>query len=650
MKLKTYHHIWQNRYWTKLLLCLFISFSSFAQSDVPGVLESFEKLIGSNRNKFVITKQKKNLEVSSLSSIPNISDIVIDPFFMRTLLFRSEKKYLKLLKDDFCSLASLISNDLLYAFERPLENILVIVKNSNGKNQTLLVPKQEFLDEIYKRKCPTNKEMDTLYSLKNIKKTVDGLELTVPKTKKNCQSIFDSWTNNLNTPYLCRIPETIELAARATKILNSNENLEFSTIRKYRGIVLLAKNYKDNIPLFKRSYLKNLCDGLEKVENFCSNYLAEDAWTKIINGELPNSYLSYKCKNILGKENVNTKDLEKCGDLFNKTPKVCLAKGNEGLPSYFPLRKCDSISEALNISNLKTDYHDCPGNVDNEAIINVHRIIMHIKPSPQVSSSVSCINETHKSFAHLAMKYNKDEIWPLKICYYNPLKEIETCDAYIPGQSFEAPDSENNVIASILTKKEGAPDKMKCELVDSNTYNPLRLKFQVGCYIVYEANKCTNAHCPKKIIWNKKEVEGIQYKGIPRFSYFPSNLKDYGNSVEKILERTLKVKNKPLKNLTEITFFLDKSSNNIAHGVGCLEDILPQNFQKSFFNGCRPLPFIVDGYKKKGKDTLFSIRLPIDDIHSPRLINWNRVFNAVTNYKKIHPMDPWTFNGIVKAN
>jgi len=266
------------------------------------------------------------------------------------------------------------------------------------------------------------------------------------------------------------------------------------------------------------------------------------------------------------------------------------------------------------------------------------------------STPESCMNETHQTFAEMAMNYNKEAIWPLKICFYNPAKEVESCKTYIPGNNFNNSNAENMVISSILKITKGAPDKMKCQLISKKVFNPLRLKYQVGCFIVYDPQKCTSSLCPRKIYWNKNEIKGLKYQGSPNFSYFPTSLRESGQSVERILERVLKVKNKPLKNLTEIAMFFNKKAHNILHGVGCIEDILPQLYPKNYFNGCRPIPFILDGYKKIDGDTFFSTRLPIDDIHSPRLLNWNNIFNSVNNYKKIHPMDTWTLNGLVKAN
>lgn len=651
MKLKTFHHIWQNLFSKILVLLLILPGVSFAQKDeVPGVLQSFEKLINNNKTKYLVSKQKNDLKVESLKDQGDFVDMVIDPFFMNTLLFRSEKKFLKLLKKDECSLAALLHNNLLNAFERPLQNLLVQIKNKNGKNKSILIDKDEYLEELYKTKCSTNKELNILYSKKNIKKTIHGLKFEVPKTKVACEKVFQKWVENINTPYLCKIPNTLKRATKASKKLQTNPEVNFSQTRYLRNVISQAKMYKKEFPLFVRSYLSNLCDGLEKVENFCLEYLAEDAWTKIINGELPNHYLSYKCKNFLDKDQLLPSDLQKCADTFNKKPDTCINAGSKGFPSFFPHEKCDRISETLNIAGLKTDYHDCPGRVDNEAITNVHRIIMHLNPSSLQNTPESCMNETHQTFARMAMNYNKDVIWPLKICFFNPAKEVTSCESYIPGNNFNSPDSENMVISSILKITKGAPDKMKCHLTSTTKFNPLRLQYQVGCFIVYDPQKCTSSFCPRKIYWNKNEVKGIRYVGSPNFSYFPTSLKESGSSVERILERVHKFKNKPLKNLTEIARFFNKKPHNILHGVGCIEDILPQFYSKSYFNGCRPIPFILDGNKKLNGDTYFSVRLPIDDIHSPRLLNWNKIFNAVNNYKKIHPMDTWTLNGLVKSN
>jgi hypothetical protein len=95
-------------------------------------------------------------------------------------------------------------------------------------------------------------------------------------------------------------------------------------------------------------------------------------------------------------------------------------------------------------------------------------------------------------------------------------------------------------------------------------------------------------------------------------------------------------------------FYLDKIPGSIIHGVGCAEDLLPEFFPRNSINGCHPLPFIVDGHIEKDNTSLLVFRSAIDDVHTPRLILWQNIFNAVSAYQLLHPLNTWTLYGIKK--
>jgi hypothetical protein len=88
--------------------------------------------------------------------------------------------------------------------------------------------------------------------------------------------------------------------------------------------------------------------------------------------------------------------------------------------------------------------------------------------------------------------------------------------------------------------------------------------------------------------------------------------------------------------------------NGIVHGIGCIEDLVPEQFQRTAINQCHPLPFIIDGHTQKNDETWLVARLAIDDIHTPRFIMWPNIFNAVSAYRELHPLNTWTLYGIRK--
>ncbi len=115
-----------------------------------------------------------------------------------------------------------------------------------------------------------------------------------------------------------------------------------------------------------------------------------------------------------------------------------------------------------------------------------------------------------------------------------------------------------------------------------------------------------------------------------------------------MLREVKKLQSRPIKNLTDLTFYLDKINGSIIHGVGCAEDLLPEYFSRFTLNACRPLPFIIDGHVMKNKTTFLVFRSAIEDIHTPRLISWANVFSAVSAYQQLQPLNIWTLNGLKK--
>ena len=480
---------------------------------------------------------------------------------------------------------------------------------------------------IYKKKCLNNREFSTLFNEANIQKTIAGIKFAVPKTNNDCESIYKEWLDNSYTPYLCGIQQ----------IIKKSKNLK------------LIEQFKEKIPALERTYLDNLCNNINSSARLCENYLKNDVWNKIVNGEAPLFKLSFKCQNILGKtEEVSVKDLKNCAAKFINEVNTCETKGNKNFPSDFPLQNCDNISDALNQSKLITNYHDCPGSVDNEAITNIHRLVNHFSERKIITNKETCSGEANYTFAKLNFDIKHEEGWPLKICYRDHVKEKEECVPYIPGSRNDEPLSEDQVIEKILYRQKGAPAKTKCRVVDSKTYSPLRSEFKFGCFIVYDFETCTTLSCNKKVIWEEKEISDIKFIGTPIFDYFPTAFISERYSFANMINEVKGTQGRPVKNLTDLKFFLNTIANGILHGVGCVEDLIPEEFQRTVINQCHPMPFIIDGHVEKSGDTWLVLRAAIDDLHSPRLVLWQNIFNSVSAYSELHPLNTWTLYGIKK--
>lgn len=632
MKLKTSPLFWPNQYCKiHFLIALFLGLGSIPaeaySQENPGIVESLERLIEVHKKQYALSKSKIQSNLKAPSDISELKDVKLDPQFMRSLIFHSDDKYLRLAQKDECKFLSTIENNLLRTDEGEVTTVFITYQNIDNKIESAAIPKDDFFRQVYKKKCLNNREFATLFNETNYQKTIEGIKFSVPKNENACLSIHKEWLDNPFMPYLCRINQVIK---------NSKDQKQSSL-------------YKSNIPTLQKTYIENLCNNITSPALFCESYLKKDVWNKVINGEAPIYKMSYKCKNLMGKnEELTVKDLKNCGAKLISTPAICETKGNRNFPSDFPLQNCDNISEALKKSKLVTNYHDCPGNVDNEGIINIHRLVNHFAPRAITTSKETCGGEANYTFARLNLDIKHEEGWPLKVCYMNHVTDKETCVPYIPGSREDEPLSEDQVISKILYQQKGAPAKTNCRIVDSKTYSPLRSEFKFGCFIVYDAETCTTLTCNKKVIWENVVLADIKFIGRPIFDYFPTAFMNERYSFDNMINEVKGTQGRTIKNLTDLKFYLDTMPNGIIHGVGCVEDLIPEEFQRTAMNQCHPMPFIIDGYVFKNNETWPVFRSAIDDLHTPRLVLWPNIFNAVSAHRELHPLNTWTLYGIKK--
>ncbi len=642
---------WQNPFFNAVLIIFLIGFFSkeaFSQADdqPPGLIEGLQVLIESQREEY----QKKIQSIRSRIGIETpitkeeLKSAKLEPEFLKSIFLHTESKWLEHLKKNDCSFLALLDNDLIRGDTGIIKTIPVIT----NKNKLFLVPKNKFIEISLEFKCFNNKQISKLFSRKNLKSTLAGIHYPTPKTKLECHKILDDWKTNPYLPYICRIPEVIMRGRKADLLLNNFKKANFRLSKKLSPVINDYRWHTQNIEFFKRNYLKNICHGLEKKEYFCSPYLAQDVWSKIINGERPKERLLYKCRNLYKKDNININQLKTCAVRMNQSPEICTTKTSEGYPSLFPKPSCKTISTALNSSNLRTPYHDCPANVDNLAVTNIHRLINHLKPRKMISKSESCFSEANYTFAKLNIDFKWEEGWPLRLCYLDRIEDREICKLYIPGHLKGDGEklSEESVVNFILRRIKGIDNYKKCKFISKAQYNPNLLEYKNGCFIVLDKKKCNNAFCPRKIVLDNHVIKNITYKGKTHFNYFPINYAKRKFSAFNIMSEVYKFNQINIKNLTDLEIFLTKNKNSIAHGVGCAEDLLPLFFKSRTLNQCTPMPFITDGVIRENGNKFLILRTAVDDIHSPRLILWNFVFTALSNFRKMHPLNSWLLYGI----
>jgi hypothetical protein len=606
----------------------------------PGIFESIEKLQSLIQEQYKILKSSVSTTPILISDLKRIEDVKLDPIFIKAILFQSDDKFLSLIQNDECRFYSLLQNNLLKVADGDLSTFIINYKDPRDKVQKASMPRDDFFKALYEKKCLSLKEYQILFDDANIAKTIKGIKFTNPSTEKDCKIIHQEWLANSYTPYLCRINQLIK---DAKKIQGENLSNKEIILKKE------ANFYLSNISIRERTYIDNLCSNLTIAQNFCANYLKPDIWNKVINSEAPNFKLNYKCASYLGHElPISANDQKACAAKFNSDKSICISKGNENFPSYFPMPNCDDISDALNNSKLIADYHDCPGNLENEAITNIHRIINHFSPRKINSNFENCSGEAQYSLARLNLDIKHDIGWPLKVCFLNRVEKKENCIPYIPGTREDEPLSEDKIIAKILYIHKGAPAKLKCKIVNTKKYNPVRSEFKEGCFIVTDFESCSSLECKKRVIWEEKEQTDIHFIGTPTFEYFTSAFSNERYSIQNLFSEVKKIENRSIKNINDLIFHLDKNPSNIVHGVGCSEDLLPDTYLRKSLNQCHPLPFLITGHLIKNGETFLVAITAIDDLFSPRLIEWQKIFNSISTYKELHPLNSWTLYGLKK--
>ena len=263
----------------------------------------------------------------------------LSPDFLKSIFLHTDSKWLNYLKQNDCSFLSLLYNNLIKGEAGDIKKIPLIT----DRGEHILVSKNEFIKKSLEFKCFNNKQIAELFFKKNAKTTLSKFKYPIPKKKAECDTIIDNWKASTYLPYLCQITQAISKGRKAELRLNNTKNTTFRLSQRLSPLIRDYQWYTKNIDFFKRNYLNNLCNGLETKALFCDPYLAQDIWSKIVNGEQPKEKLFYKCKNLKQKENIDMKALEDCASIMNQSPEICTTKTASGYPSLFPRAKLPLI-------------------------------------------------------------------------------------------------------------------------------------------------------------------------------------------------------------------------------------------------------------------------------------------------------------------
>lgn len=604
-----------------------------ATTDYPGMIETFEKLIGIDQNKlskkseFLLKEQKPFNEKTA-------QNIRMDTDFLNSVLLHSKPGYLKLASNDKCRFYSTLITDLLKTSEGKLKNALISYTDKNNNLYSAILNKRDFLNKVALVECPNIAKNLNDFEIKNLSTTLDKILFEVPSSKDHCANIHLSWQVNPQTPFLCQIRDYIDEARRG-----EGDAKDLPQRRQ------LAKVLDGKFNLVQKDYLENLCKNLDDKDLFCGEFLNVSFWNKIASGLTNKIYLDQICKKTLNTQSLSNLQYKECLGRLKRENDLCLYNSNisEGLT---PHMQCDYLSLALNHSQLRSDYADCPGLSSNQVVNNISRLLLEFSGSKIKSYSGQCSVIPTGETLIFNQEADNDEAWKIEACYFDKIKERDVCQKTFFGNYANHPYSYSNIVAQALINTRGAAQKTTCSMVDEQIFNPLLLEYKSGCHIIYNEASCTPTNCPHKIVYNDRPFDLMKVRGEVDFEYYPLSLKTERHSQVYNLKTELKKKELNLLNTTMVKSYFKRAKKPLIHGIGCAEDLLPTFFRTQSLRQCSPLPFIIDGMIEDQDRFSFVIRTAIDSLQAPRIMSWSQVYSGVKSYQETHPLKTWTLHAI----
>ena len=615
----------------------------------PGIFKTIDNLITNDNKEYSTLYKDIQFKPISLEKLEKLKNITLHPTFSKSIFLHSNSSFLNLAAKNTCQFYSFLQNSLI---SRPNIISLGIPIQYKQENKKLdgIVSFKNFFIFIYKRVCKENNDIQVSFKIANLKNTLKKIKFPIPNKQQLCHDVLKEWQKNKSIGSLCRIGQVLISAPKNQELLSLLPKNQTKRRKEILVSIRQAEYYKKILTPFQADYVTHLCSYLDESINsqkiFCDKFITDSFWKKTANNYKNSIELDVKCQHLFNKKNLSPQEIKKCAEHLTQDKNLCHYLETKYFPALAPMPSCDQISEALTFSKLQAYYQDCPGKVNNEGIINVSRLLAHFKKEKYPIDKTSCRNISVFPFVSFNLDNKNKDGWKPRLCYEDPIQDKKICLPVIIGQKKYSNYSEASIVAKILYNIRKAPKSLNCTYAEKLQYNPSRIKYQDNCILIYDKNNCTSSSCPKKIIFKGKEIKEIIYSGTTNFDYFPNSAKSNKKSISFLLERFQKLNKKTIKNISSLKYHLLNSPLSLIHGRGCIEDIYPQNFKKLYMNQCSPVSFIIDGFIEKNFRFYVIIRTGIDSIHSPRIINWKSIYNAITNYQKFQPINHWTLYGI----
>lgn len=632
MKLKISHQFYQNllnKTYLREILTISLFLFLVKGANATGLYTGFFQDINLQKEKFQVLLKRYINNNLDLKSIKDLSEVKLNQEYLTFILSNSPSRYTSFASTDKCSLYDLLNTNLLRSPIGEIDRLLITYKNKDGQFETRLIKKNLFLDRVVPYQCPKFKEFSQHFNANNLRNTLKKIKIQIPQTEKECIQNITTFQNDVKSPYLCQIAETVK-ASKKNEIRYTN----MSSAQKARNTDLLykielAKSYQRIFTKLGLETITGYCENLAQPILYCRNFFRSNLWSKIYKKDP---------KSILFKTYCTEKNIKDCLIKINSEDFNCHFRGEKNT-SLFPKQNCKSLSSSLMKNRLNLNYEDCPSVIKNESMINISRLLNHLFPD-DIKSNKSCNLNTIYPFA----KFNKDfldyDSWQVKICYNDTLiGNDKVCLPTIFGEADNSPLSISNVIQKITYRLKG--NNSKCKIIDKRDYNPTLLEFKAGCYIINDFKQCSGEDCKFTVLLDGKPFDKFKIDYNLNFDFFPTNYLTENKSIMKQMSKHLKKEFKSVKNTTVLKRYLEMNKKVVVVGTGCAEDILPSFFQRESLNQCHPVGIIIDQLIEK--DGLFSVQLrtTMDHIQAPRIVSWQNVFTGIKQYQKIHPLNSW---------
>lgn len=610
-----------------IAISLLLSSSTFSQ----GLYGNFEKLIKGQKKKYHLLINSLLNQDFSLKDITDINQIRLDPSFLNLVIQNSPTRYILLATNDRCSLYDLMQTNLLKSPKGDLKHIVITYPDKNNVDQKRVLEKSKFLKLIAYKQCPKIQKFKGHFSTSSARKTLQQIKLIPPTSKDECHQLFENFTKDLKTPYLCHIIEELRYSKAHQKKSTLISKADYRVKEKLQKRLSRAASYNKVLSQKARKLLTGLCLNLHHPENFCSQYFSKSFWSHHFLKNSRSPILKSFCKGMNKKKCINT---------LSSSPQFCHYAGKK-YPALFPKASCPNISRALLKSHTNKLHNDCPGKVGNETVTTFARLLNLQKNDTKEDQT--CETNSTLPMAKFAGSFTDYNTWNINLCFLNKLNgNKKVCYPTIYGDAGAEDISLNRNVKKILERTKGFREGV-CQIVFKKDYKAALLKFRSGCHIIVDDKLCTGIDCPIKVILDQREQKQIFQENKAKFNLFPYDFINEKKSLIKVLSKEYKLTLKSVKNMT--TFLFIKKNHPKANfiGVGCREDLLPTFFAKKSLNQCHPLPFHIDGYFEQDGTYALITRTSLDQVHAPRIIPWTYIFNSLKNYQQIHPIKAWGF-------